>query len=66
MLAEARDRWTELERPLEAARCGLLAGARLRDEDPGEARRLLDEASPECERLGVAHLAERARAAAGA
>ena len=30
--------------------------------DPARARRLLDAAAAECERLGVAHLAERARA----
>jgi len=65
VLGEARDRWIELERPLEAARCGLLAGARLRDQDPPEARRLLEEACLECERVGVPHLAERARAEAG-
>ena len=65
VLSEARDRWIELERPLEAARCGLLAGARLRDQDPPEARRLLEEACLECERVGVPHLAERARAEAG-
>ena len=53
VLSEARDRWIELERPLEAARCGLLAGARLRDQDPPEARRLLEEACLECERVGV-------------
>ena len=62
LLADARDRWTGLDRPLEAARCGLMASFRLRDEDPGEARRLLDEMSTECDRLGVAHLAERTRA----
>ena len=66
LLAEAQALWTELDRPLEAARCGLLAGVRLRDHDPGEAQRLLDAAAAECERLGVAHLAERARAAVGA
>jgi len=62
LLADAESLWTELERPLEAARCELLAGFRLRDHDPAHARRLLDAAAADCERLGVAHLAERARA----
>ena len=66
LLAEAKARWTELERPLEAVRCGLVASQRLREVDPGEAQRLLDAAEAECERLGVPHLAERARAAVGA
>ena len=66
LLGEAKARWTELERPLEAARCGLMASVRLRDHDPGEAQRLLEVAAAECERLGVPHLAERARAAVGA
>ena len=66
LLAEAKARWTELERPLEAVRCGLVASLRLREVDPAEAQRLLDAAEAECERLGVPHLAERARAAVGA
>jgi class 3 adenylate cyclase/tetratricopeptide (TPR) repeat protein len=63
-LAEAEAAWTALERPLEAARCRLLAGWILREADPGKAQDLLDSAAVECERLGVAHLAERARALA--
>ncbi len=62
LLADAQSLWTELERPLEAARCGLTAGFRLRDHDPARARQFLDAAGAECERLGVAHLAERTRA----
>ena len=62
LLAEAEAAWTELERPLEAARCRLMAGYRLRDEDPRHAKALLDGAAAECERLGVRHLADRARA----
>ena len=61
-LAEAEAAWTELERPLEAARCRLLGGFRLRDTDPAAAAELLGSAATECERLGVMHLAERARA----
>ena len=62
LLSEAEAAWTRLERPLEAARCRLMAGYRLRDEDPARAKRLLDGAAVECERLGVGHLADRARA----
>ncbi|MGI9080782.1 MAG: adenylate/guanylate cyclase domain-containing protein [Thermoleophilaceae bacterium] len=61
LLSEAEAAWTELERPLEAARCRLLAGFRLRSHDPRRARRLLDGAAAECERLGVEHLAQRAQ-----
>jgi hypothetical protein len=50
-----------MERPLEAARCGLIAGARLGEHDPARAGEFLEAAAVECERLGVAHLAERAR-----
>lgn len=39
-----------------------MAGYRLRDDDPARATTLLDGAAAECERLGVRHLAERARA----
>ncbi len=64
LLAEAESAWTELERPLEAARCRLLAGFRLRDHDPDRATELLNGAAAECRRLGVAHLADRALALA--
>ena len=62
LLVEAEDAWTELERPLEAARCRLLAGVRLRDADPERATELLASSAESCERLGVSHLAEKARA----
>jgi tetratricopeptide (TPR) repeat protein len=61
LLSEAESAWTALERPLEAARCRLVAGFRLREADPERARELLAGAADECERLGVEHLAERAR-----
>ena len=61
LLVEAEDAWTELERPLEAARCRLLAGFRLQGLRPGSAQRSCWQSSAElCERLGVAHLAEKA------
>jgi tetratricopeptide (TPR) repeat protein len=66
LLAEAESAWSELDRPLEAARCRLLAGQVLREHDPERSRALLEEAAAECERLGVPHLAERARALASA
>ena len=40
LLAEAASAWTELDRPLEAARCRLLAGQRLLSSDPERAREL--------------------------
>jgi class 3 adenylate cyclase/tetratricopeptide (TPR) repeat protein len=65
LLHEAAAAWTELDRPLEAARSRLLAGQTMFRLDPGEGRRLLNEAAEEVERLGVGHLSERARALAG-
>jgi hypothetical protein len=43
-----------------------MAGYRLRYEDLARAKSLLDGAAAECERLGVSHLAARARALAPA
>ena len=63
MLVEAEAAWTELERPLEAARCRLLAGFRLRDARPERARRSCWRAPPpSASAWASAHLAERARA----
>ncbi|MGH2803808.1 MAG: tetratricopeptide repeat protein, partial [Thermoleophilaceae bacterium] len=64
LLHEAARAWTELDRPLEAARSRLLAGQALGRVNPEEGRRLLEQAADEVERLGVRHLAERARALA--
>jgi predicted ATPase len=64
LLGEAAATWTELDRPLEAARSRLLAGQTLVAVDPAGGRRLLGEAAEEIERLGVSHLSERARALA--
>jgi tetratricopeptide (TPR) repeat protein len=66
LLAEAERAWSDLDRPLEAARCRLGAGQVLREADPERSRVLLEEAAEECERLGVPHLAARAREMAGA
>jgi adenylate cyclase len=60
-LAEARDAWSELGRPLDAARCELLRGDRLRESDEEAARESLDAAAAAFGELGVTHLAERAR-----
>jgi class 3 adenylate cyclase/tetratricopeptide (TPR) repeat protein len=61
LLQEAASAWTELDRPLEAARSRLLAGQTLVAVDVPEGRRLLGEAADEIELLGVSHLSERAR-----
>ncbi|MBN1529721.1 MAG: tetratricopeptide repeat protein, partial [Thermoleophilaceae bacterium] len=62
LLETAEETWRGLGRPLEAARCRLMAGQRLVDEQPERARDLLEAAADEAERLGVPHLASRARA----
>ena len=64
LLAEAEEAWRALDRPLEATRARLLAGQVLLGHDDTRARELLAEAAAEGERLGVAHLAEKARSAA--
>jgi tetratricopeptide (TPR) repeat protein len=63
-LHEAAERWTSLGRVLDAARCELQAGHALREVDPEAAGVALEEARAAFERLGVVHLAERARALA--
>jgi len=64
-LRRAREAWQALNRPLEAARCELLHGQRLLESDPAAAAVSLERAACEYEELGVAHLAARAREAAG-
>ena len=67
LLAEAEEAWRALDRPLEATRAHLLAGQVLLGNDDGRALALLEEAAEQSDALGVAHLAEKARAlAAGA
>jgi hypothetical protein len=66
LLVQAAHAWQALDRPLEAARSRLLAGRMLLGADPEGGRELLDAAAVEIERLGVLHLAERARALAAA
>ena len=62
LLEEAETTWRELARPLEAVRCRLMAGQRLVSAEPERGRELLEAAAEESERLGVPHLARRARA----
>jgi hypothetical protein len=66
LLAEAEEAWTALDRPLEATRARLLAGQVLLGHDDARARELLEGAATESDRLGVTHLADKARAAATA
>jgi class 3 adenylate cyclase/tetratricopeptide (TPR) repeat protein len=66
LLLEAEQAWSSLDRPLEAARSRLMAGQRLTETDSARARELLEAAAVESERLGVPHLAARARALASA
>ncbi len=60
-LAEAGETWRGLGRPLDAARCDLLRGTRLREADDPGADEALDAAASAFRELGVPHLAERAR-----
>jgi class 3 adenylate cyclase/tetratricopeptide (TPR) repeat protein len=61
LLASASASWEQLGRPLDAARCELLLGERARQADPTLADRALASAATAYERLGVKHLAARAR-----
>jgi class 3 adenylate cyclase/tetratricopeptide (TPR) repeat protein/ribosomal protein L40E len=60
-LAEAAEAWRGLGRPLDAARCDLLRGNRLRELDSAQASETLEAAASTFEQLGVSHLAARAR-----
>jgi tetratricopeptide (TPR) repeat protein len=59
-LQVARERWSELGRPLDAARSKLVLG-RVIAANPDEAERVLGEAAEDYEALGVPSLAARAR-----
>jgi tetratricopeptide (TPR) repeat protein len=58
-LRQARAHWTDLGRPLDAARCSMLLGRALRVADPPAAPAAFEAAREEWERLGVAHQVER-------
>ena len=60
-LEAAHEAWQALGRPLDAARCELLLGQRLLEEDPQRAASVLAGAAAVYDELGVAHLAARAR-----
>ncbi len=61
-LQAARGAWMGLGRPLEVARCELLIGRRMRDEqNNGAATEALRDAAAMYDQLGVVHLAARAR-----
>jgi tetratricopeptide (TPR) repeat protein len=62
-IEEARRRWFDLGRPLDAARCLMLRGRLLTDSDPDTATDLLDEAASEYEELGAPALGASAREA---
>jgi tetratricopeptide (TPR) repeat protein len=62
-IEEARRRWLELGRPLDAARCLVLRGRLLTESDSALASELLDAAAGEYEELGAPALAARAREA---
>jgi class 3 adenylate cyclase/tetratricopeptide (TPR) repeat protein len=63
LIDEARAKWLELGRPLDATRCLVVQGRLLVDADPDAASRLLDAAAEEYESLGAPALASRAREA---
>jgi class 3 adenylate cyclase/tetratricopeptide (TPR) repeat protein len=62
LLAQGRAAWTQLGRPLDSARCELLLGQRAHLADPAMGAEALAAAAQAYERLGVAHLAAKARA----
>ena len=64
-IERARESWQALQRPLDAARCELLLGQRLLEQDRDSGVASLERAASEFEVLGVAHLAARARELAG-
>jgi tetratricopeptide (TPR) repeat protein len=64
LLAEARERWLAIGRPLEAARCDLLTASVLRDSDPEMAQTAAERSASDYRRLGVAHMANQALAIA--
>ena len=61
VLAESRALWEELGRPVDAAWCDLLTAQVASEGSPDAAREALERAVATFDRLGVAHMAERAR-----
>ena len=60
LLKQARDHWSAIGRPLEAARCDMLTAAVLRDSDPETAQMAAERSAEDYKRLGVAHMANKA------
>ena len=61
LLGEAHEAWAGLGRPLEAARCHLLAGLLLRERDADAAHEALGQAAEALSDLGVPHLTASAQ-----
>jgi class 3 adenylate cyclase/tetratricopeptide (TPR) repeat protein len=64
-MEEARAKWNELGRPLDAARCLLVWGRMLDGEDEARSAELLGQAADEYDELGVSGLARSARELVG-
>jgi class 3 adenylate cyclase/tetratricopeptide (TPR) repeat protein/Cdc6-like AAA superfamily ATPase len=62
-MEQARAKWLELGRPLDATRCLTVQGRLQVESDPDQASKLLNAAAAEYERLGAPALADRAREA---
>ena len=60
-LAESRALWEELGRPIDAGWCDVLAARAAAEDRPDAAREAIDRAVATFERLGVGHMAARAR-----
>jgi predicted ATPase/class 3 adenylate cyclase len=60
-LSQARAAWEELGRGLDMARCDLLLGWRMLEQDANAASEVLARAAITYDELGVTHLAERSR-----
>jgi class 3 adenylate cyclase/tetratricopeptide (TPR) repeat protein len=60
LLTQAREHWMAIGRPLEAARCDLLAAKVLRESDPEAARAAAERAAADYTRFGVRHMAAHA------
>ena len=65
LLEQAAQAWSDLGRPLDAARCRLALGKRLAKHGDPRTREMLEQVGAELEQLGVPHLAAVAREAVG-
>ena len=63
LLEQAAAAWSDLGRPLDAARCRLALGKRLAMHGDARTREMLERVSAELDELGVPHLAAVAREA---